>query len=64
VAAVVPSTTLNPETLLAHCKTVLASYKCPDRIVIRDSLPYNAAGKVERHVLQAEFADTFAASQI
>jgi fatty-acyl-CoA synthase len=56
VAAVVPSATLQSEALLAHCKEVLASYKCPDRIVIRESLPYNAAGKVERHVLQAEFA--------
>jgi acyl-CoA synthetase (AMP-forming)/AMP-acid ligase II len=63
VAAVVPSADLNPDSLLAHCKTMLASYKCPDRIMIRDSLPYNAAGKVQRHVLQAEFAAGIDAGQ-
>jgi fatty-acyl-CoA synthase len=57
VAVIVPSRPdLDIEALRAHCKAALASYKCPDRIVVRESLPYNAAGKVERHVLQAELA--------
>ncbi|MGH9810488.1 MAG: class I adenylate-forming enzyme family protein, partial [Terriglobia bacterium] len=65
VAAVVPSSPdLNVEALRAHCKARLASYKCPDRIVIQDSLPYNAAGKVERYLLQAEFAAGSVAGQI
>jgi acyl-CoA synthetase (AMP-forming)/AMP-acid ligase II len=63
-AAIVPSAPdIDIEALQTHCKAALASYKCPDRIFLRDSLPYNAAGKVQRHLLQAEFAGGSAASQ-
>jgi len=59
VAAVVvpvPGKTIDPAALIAHCKTALASYRCPERIEVRESLPYNAAGKVMRHVLQDELS--------
>ncbi|NJN40677.1 MAG: long-chain fatty acid--CoA ligase, partial [Gammaproteobacteria bacterium] len=44
----------DPAEIVAHCRTRLASYKCPERVVFREALPYNAAGKVMRHVLQHE----------
>lgn len=40
--------------VIAHCRRHLASYKCPERVIYRDALPYNAAGKILRHVLLAE----------
>jgi acyl-CoA synthetase (AMP-forming)/AMP-acid ligase II len=46
----------SPEEITAHCRRSLASFRCPERIVYRDELPYNAAGKVLRHVLKAELA--------
>ena len=42
--------------IIAYARTRLAGYKCPSRIVFRDALPYNAAGKVERHRLQEMIA--------
>jgi acyl-CoA synthetase (AMP-forming)/AMP-acid ligase II len=41
--------------LAAHCKRHLASYRCPDRVFQRESLPYNAGGKVDRNLLRQEY---------
>jgi len=52
VAVVVPA---GPEceeaAVIAFCRQHLASYKSPERVVFRDALPYNAAGKVMRQEL-------------
>jgi len=42
--------------ILTFCKERLASYRCPERIVFRDTLVYNAGGKVDRNQLRAEIA--------
>ncbi|MGB8702115.1 MAG: AMP-binding protein [Thermosynechococcaceae cyanobacterium] len=39
---------IHPEQLMAHCKTYLASYKCPKYIIFTASLPRNAMGKIQR----------------
>lgn len=41
-----------PETLRQHCKDRLSRYKVPDRIVIRDTLPQTATGKLLRRELK------------
>jgi fatty-acyl-CoA synthase len=41
--------------LIAFCKARLASYRCPERIVFREALVYNAGGKVDRARLRQEF---------
>ena len=52
IAVVVPSGPERDEKpVIDFCRERLASYKSPERVVFRDSLPYNAAGKVMRHVL-------------
>lgn len=58
IGAVVPDPGRAPDakTIIAHCRQRLAGYKCPDRIVFCEALPYNAAGKVERHKLRAQLA--------
>jgi malonyl-CoA/methylmalonyl-CoA synthetase len=38
-----------PETLVAHCKARLASYKCPKRVVVVPELPRNAMGKIRKN---------------
>jgi malonyl-CoA/methylmalonyl-CoA synthetase len=49
-AYVVPSKTqpLVAEELIAFARERLATYKCPRRVVVLESLPRNAMGKVER----------------
>jgi acyl-CoA synthetase (AMP-forming)/AMP-acid ligase II len=49
---------LTEEELIAHCRTRLAGYKCPKRIVFVDSLARTATGKAAGHVLTASVANT------
>jgi len=53
VAYVVPivGTEIDPEVLAACCKRHLASFKTPRRFVVAKSLPRNALGKVQKHLL-------------
>jgi acyl-CoA synthetase (AMP-forming)/AMP-acid ligase II len=57
IAAIVVSNDgpVDPASLVSHCKRHLASYRCPDRIFQRESLPYNAGGKVDRGLLRREY---------
>lgn len=55
-AAVVlrPGQTAHEKELQALCREKLASYKVPRGIEIREALPKNTLGKVQRHLLRAE----------
>jgi O-succinylbenzoic acid--CoA ligase len=57
-AAVVPKFGAQPaaDALMAHCKAHLASYKCPRRVVLVESLPQTASGKIIRREVAALFA--------
>jgi fatty-acyl-CoA synthase len=51
-AVVVPSGPEHDEqAIIDFCRQRLASYKSPERVYFCDALPFNAAGKVMRHVL-------------
>jgi malonyl-CoA/methylmalonyl-CoA synthetase len=55
VAAIVPTSSEQPpseELIIAFCRTQLAAYKKPRRIIFLDSLPRNALGKVQKHILR------------
>ncbi len=58
VAFVVPRSghTIHPADLEAHCRTRMAAFKRPRRIVIVDALPKTATGKVQRFALREELA--------
>jgi fatty-acyl-CoA synthase len=58
VAFVVPRTAalLDVNALAAHLAANLARFKLPRRILLRQSLPKNAMGKVQHFVLKAELA--------
>lgn len=43
------------DTLIAHCRTQLAGYKCPKRVEFRDELARTATGKVQKYRLREEF---------
>jgi acyl-CoA synthetase (AMP-forming)/AMP-acid ligase II len=41
--------------LIAHCKALIAGYKCPKSVELRDALPLSGAGKVLKTVLREPF---------
>jgi long-chain acyl-CoA synthetase len=43
------------EDIRAHCKTLIAGYKCPVTIEFRDNLPVSATGKTLKHLLREPF---------
>jgi acyl-CoA synthetase (AMP-forming)/AMP-acid ligase II len=47
-----PGQTLTADDLKAHCKTLIANYKCPRSIELRDALPLSAAGKILKRTLR------------
>jgi long-chain acyl-CoA synthetase len=50
-----PGARKTPEELLAHCRSVIAGYKCPRSVEFRDTLPMTGAGKVQKTELRKPF---------
>ena len=46
-----------PDTLVAHCKRHLASYKCPRQLFIVPDLPRNAMGKIQKNRIVESLRD-------
>ena len=44
--------TLTEDAVIAHCRTLLAGFKCPRAVAFVSSLPRNATGKVLKRVLR------------
>ncbi len=45
---------LDLDTLMAHCRARLASFKVPKELILRDQLPRNPSGKILKRVLREE----------
>jgi malonyl-CoA/methylmalonyl-CoA synthetase len=45
--------------MIAACRSQLAAYKSPKRVVFVDALPRNAMGKVQKNLLREQFRDLF-----
>ena len=50
-----PGETLDPQDLIAYCKTQLASYKAPKRVEIVDALPHTELGKIATEAVRQQF---------
>ena len=48
----VPDRGVDTDEVLKHCRQRLAKYKVPKTIVITDSLPRTASGKLQKHILR------------
>jgi fatty-acyl-CoA synthase len=58
VVAFTAGAPLEPDTVIAACKGVLADYKVPRYLVVRnDPLPRNMSGKILKRELRGEYAD-------
>jgi malonyl-CoA/methylmalonyl-CoA synthetase len=53
VAVIVPRLGYSPDPsqLIAYCREHLAAYKKPRRVIFVETLPRNALGKVQKHLL-------------
>jgi benzoate-CoA ligase family protein len=60
VAFVIPRTgvTIDPAALDAHCRSKMAAFKRPKRVIVVDSLPKTATGKIQRFQLRNLLAGT------
>lgn len=56
-AVIVPRGRTVPEveTLINHCKTLIARYKCPRTVEFRTALPLSPAGKILKSDLRAPY---------
>ena len=57
-AIVVPrnGASVTPEAVQAHCRTLIAAYKCPRSVELRsESLPVSAAGKIQKNLLREPY---------
>jgi long-chain acyl-CoA synthetase len=53
-----PGATIDPDALIAHCRTLIAGYKVPRSVHVRtDPLPKSGAGKILKRDLRAPFWD-------
>ena len=41
--------------LIAHCRAILAHYKCPTSVDATDALPRNPSGKILKRELRAPY---------
>jgi long-chain acyl-CoA synthetase len=47
--------TVSEAELIAHCHTLIAGYKCPRSVELRDSLPLSGAGKLMKGALREPY---------
>ena len=66
IALVVPAPghTLTEEGVIAHCRGVLAGFKCPRQYRFTASLPRLPTGKLLKRVVREEFGGSSAGSVV
>ena len=54
-----PQNTSLEDDVAAHCRRELPNFMVPLAVIIRESLPHNQNGKIDRKALSAEYQDLF-----
>ena len=54
-----PGSEISENDLLARCKQELANFMVPLRIIVRDEMPHNPNGKINRRQLAEDYANIF-----
>jgi malonyl-CoA/methylmalonyl-CoA synthetase len=57
VIAPSPGSRLSEETIISACKSDMANFKVPKRVVFVDELPRNTMSKVQKNVLREVYAN-------
>jgi acyl-CoA synthetase (AMP-forming)/AMP-acid ligase II len=55
IVVLAPGATLDEADVVAHCRDVLAHYKCPTSVEPTDALPRNPSGKILKRELRAPY---------
>jgi fatty-acyl-CoA synthase len=63
VTALDPADPPTEREIIEHCKGLLASYKKPSAVVVIETMPRNAGGKIQKHVLRDRYAAAPASSR-
>lgn len=50
-----PGQEVSEADLIAHCKTLIAGYKCPRSVEVRTELPLSGAGKIQKNKLRERY---------
>jgi acyl-CoA synthetase (AMP-forming)/AMP-acid ligase II len=50
-----PGATVTAEAVIAHCRALIADFKCPRSVELRDALPLSGAGKVLKTELRKPY---------
>ena len=58
----VPDCSVTAENIVEHCKQRLAKFKVPKTVIITDTLPRTASGKLQKHILKARAEQEIAAN--
>ena len=48
----VPGARVSPDEVIAHVRSRLARYKTPKRVVVSDTLPRTASGKLQKNLIR------------
>lgn len=56
----VPGRTVTEDEILDHCRARLAKFKVPKTVMVTDTLPRTASGKLQKHVLKARAKEEMA----
>jgi acyl-coenzyme A synthetase/AMP-(fatty) acid ligase len=51
-----PGQTATEQEIIDYCRSEIAAFKCPRKVVFRDALPKNNTGKVLRRELRESVA--------
>lgn len=55
VVVLKPGQQVSEDALIAHCKMLIAGYKCPRSIDVRAELPLSGAGKIQKNKLREPY---------
>jgi malonyl-CoA/methylmalonyl-CoA synthetase len=54
-----PGASPDPAALIAAMKTHIANFKVPKRVFVKDELPRNVMGKIQKALLRKEYKGLF-----
>jgi len=48
--------TVDPEALMQHCRSKIAGFKCPRKVIVEKALPVSGAGKILKHEIRKRYS--------
>jgi acyl-CoA synthetase (AMP-forming)/AMP-acid ligase II len=58
-----PGSQIDEAELMAFCRSKLAAFKIPKRLIVKPDMPRTGTGKIQKHLLRSELAQLFTPSR-